>query len=192
MAKRRFGRKPGKKATRKSVRRVGRGHAARVRAGKRSWAAKVRRFGSKAAAIAATFGKRHRVGKKHRKATRKSVRRVGYRPYATKGKVRRALRLPQILREVKYEEGTVGFPVTAGEKNKAEQILFMEQTFKGDRDARSATSRLRESLGEKLKREKEAAAKQLRAIKRREEAAEKAKAEREADKAEIESIARSL
>lgn len=68
MAKRRFGRK---------VRKAGRKSLKRVRAGRKAWRTKVRRYGSKAAAIAATFGKRRRRRGSKRRATRKSVRRVG-------------------------------------------------------------------------------------------------------------------
>lgn len=76
MAKRhRYGRKKGKRRARHH-----RKDPCRVAAGRKAWRAKVRRYGSKAAALAATFGKRRRKKVHHRTSARR--RAAGRRAWA--------------------------------------------------------------------------------------------------------------
>lgn len=104
MAKR-YGSKKGKREG--HHKRAGAGHhyksLRRVKAGRKAWLTRVRRYGSKAAALAASFGRRgHKVARRahHRDANR--MRRLARNP-------------ARVLAAIQAREGTTGLPPTPAE-----------------------------------------------------------------------------
>lgn len=166
MAKSRYGKKSGRKS------------AKRVSAGRKAWRTRVRRYGSKAAAIRASFGRKGR-GK-----SRGSSRRRGgvSRTHRVLG---RARRMRQFLAQIQKREGTTGLAPTAAEVRLAR--IYTSRLGRGVAPKLSAEARHRASFASRLSKEKRREAARRVAYDARVRAEERRRAEHDAKMREHES-----
>lgn len=179
MAKNRHGKKKGKKAHghRKS--------AKRVAAGKKAWRKRVKRFGSKAAAVAHSFGKRGRRGKKGR-------RRVASR-FSKATTVLRRIAYDKALVRVKTKLGTLAQPPTEREVMLAKRITRdVGRDRRGPVGEEAARLRFKAKIASEARAEAARRAAEKRHRRQAEEAAEKAKRAKAEAEQEVEAEMRGI
>ncbi len=182
MAKHRFGKKKGKRVNRKGTRKNSR----RVAAGRKAWRSRVKRFGSKKAALAATFG--NRFGGKKGKRKGKKGKKGHHRGGGGGRKVSNA-NYKLMLAQIQDANKTTGWPPTPSEEQAAYEAARLYHIpfngkFTGGRH-RDSEEALRERLRERLRKEQRAAAAELIAIQHRERAARRKREEQEDAEREV-------